>query len=194
MSAGRPGEAALIAGASERAAGAGPHLTPGTSAPPAGLACDLPLIVLDTNALLDWVVFRDPVAAPLEAALRAGRLRWIASPAMATEWHHVWPRSVFARWQPDAARTQAVFEQAHLVPEPPRGPLRCKDPDDQVFIDLALQHRARWLISKDAALLKLARRARLLGVEVMTFTAWAARLSAADAAAATGEPIAEAAA
>lgn len=170
MSAGRPGEAALIAGASERAAGAGPHLTPGTSAPPAGLACDL------------------------ETALRAGRLRWIACAAMATEWHHVWPRSVFARWQPDAARAQAVFEQAHLVPEPPRGPLRCKDPDDQVFIDLALQHRARWLISKDAALLKLARRARLLGVEVMTFTAWAARLPAADADVATGEPIAASAA
>lgn len=187
MSAGRPGEAALIAGAPSRAAVAAPEVTP-------GLPSDPPLIVLDTNALLDWVVFRDPVAAPLEAALRAGRLRWIACTAMATEWHHVWPRSVFARWQPDAARTQAVFEQAHLVPEPPRGPLRCKDPDDQVFIDLALQHRARWLISKDTALLKLARRARLLGVEVMTFTAWAARLSAADADAATGEPIAASAA
>lgn len=187
MSSAQHDGAARVAGASECAAGGGLRVAP--AQPP-----DLALIVLDTNALLDWVVFRDPVAAPLEAALRAGRLRWIASPAMATEWHHVWPRSVFARWQPDAARAQAVFEQAHLVPEPPRGPLRCKDPDDQVFIDLALQYRARWLISKDAALLKLARRARLLGVEVMTFAAWSAQMSAADAAAATGEPIAEAAA
>lgn len=135
----------------------------------------LPIIVLDTNALLDWLVFRDPVAHPLEAAIKAGRLRWLASPAMQAEWRVVWPRPVFARWQPDAQRAEAAFERAEIVDEPPRGPLRCKDPADQVFIDLALAHGARWLLSKDAALLKLAKRARLRGVEVLTFGAWAAQ-------------------
>lgn len=145
---------------------------------PGGMPPGLAVIVLDTNALLDWVVFNDPIARPLQAALQAGRLRWIACESMQTEWAHVWPRSAFARWQPDAARAQAVFAQAQRVPEPPRGPLRCKDPDDQVFIDLAVQHRARWLLTKDAALLKLARRARLLGVEVTTLAIWSARATA----------------
>jgi predicted nucleic acid-binding protein len=131
-----------------------------------------PVIVLDTNALLDWLVFRDPVAQPLEAALRAGTLRWLACPQMQHEWGHVWPRPVFARWQPDPALTEAAFDLAEIVPDPPRGPMRCKDPADQVFIDLALAHQARWLLSKDAALLKLARRARNAGTEVLTFAAW----------------------
>jgi predicted nucleic acid-binding protein len=132
-----------------------------------------PIIILDTNALLDWRVFKDPSASPLVDALSAGRLRWLASPAMQTEWGHVWPRSVFARWQPDPALTTTVFEQAEMVDEPPRGPLKCTDPDDQVFIDLALHAGARWLLSKDAALLKLAKRARLQGLGIMTLQQWA---------------------
>ena len=139
------------------------------------MSANAPIIILDTNALLDWRVFKDPSALPLADALSAGRLRWLASPAMLTEWNHVWPRSVFARWQPDPALTTTVFDQhAAMVDEPPRGPLKCKDPDDQVFIDLALHVGARWLLSKDAALLKLARRAKLLkGTGVMSLQQWA---------------------
>ncbi len=137
-------------------------------------ASGAPIIILDTNALLDWRVFKDPSASPLAEALLAGQLRWLASPAMQIEWGHVWPRSVFARWQPDTALTTTVFDHAHMVDEPPRGPLKCKDPDDQVFIDLALHVGARWLISKDAALLKLARRARLLGTEILKLPDWQA--------------------
>ncbi|MDI1258076.1 PIN domain-containing protein [Aquabacterium sp.] len=137
-------------------------------------AGQVPIIILDTNALLDWRVFKDPSASPLAEALQAGRLRWLASPAMQTEWGHVWPRSVFARWQADPALTTTVFEHALMVDEPPRGPLKCRDPDDQVFIDLALHVGARWLISKDVALLKLARRARLLGTEILKLPDWQA--------------------
>jgi predicted nucleic acid-binding protein len=134
-----------------------------------------PIVILDTNALLDWRVFKDPAAHPLAQALLGGRLRWLASPAMETEWGHVWPRSVFARWQPEPALTTTVYAHAEMVAEPPRGPLRCKDPDDQVFIDLALHVGAAWLFSKDAALLKLAGRARRLnGVRVMSLQSWVA--------------------
>ncbi|RZI81539.1 MAG: PIN domain-containing protein [Rubrivivax sp.] len=145
----------------------------------AALPGPVPIVILDTNALLDWRVFKDPSAHPLAEALQAGRLRWLASPAMLTEWNHVWPRSVFARWQPDPALTTTVFEHAEMVAEPPRGPLKCKDPDDQVFIDLALHVGAQWLFSKDAALLKLARRAKLQGVQVMPLQRWASTLTSA---------------
>lgn len=138
----------------------------------AASACT-PIVILDTNALLDWRVFKDPAAHPVAQGLLEGRLRWLACPSMEKEWHQVWPRSVFARWQPDEALTTTAFEMAKMVDEPPRGPLRCKDPDDQVFIDLALHVGATWLFSKDAALLKLAKRARLRGVEVVSLQNWA---------------------
>lgn len=134
----------------------------------------VPIVILDTNALLDWRVFKDPAAHPVARGLLEGRLRWLACPSMEKEWHQVWPRSVFARWQPDPMLTTTVFGMAEMVDEPPRGPLRCKDPDDQVFIDLALHVGASWLFSKDAALLKLARRARPMGVEVLSLQAWSA--------------------
>lgn len=141
---------------------------------PMNTTAHVPIVILDTNALLDWRVFKDPAAHPLAQALQEGRMRWLACPSMEKEWHQVWPRSVFARWQPDPALTTTVYQHAEMVDEPPRGPFRCKDPDDQVFIDLAVHVGAAWLFSKDAALLKLARRARLhRGIQIMSLQTWA---------------------
>ena len=126
-----------------------------------------PIVILDTNALLDWRVFKDPAATPVVDGILNGTLRWLACPSMEQEWHQVWPRSTFKDWQPDPQLTLTVFQHATFVDEPPRCSLRCKDPDDQVFIDLAVHVGARWLFSKDAALLKLARRAQKFhGVQV----------------------------
>ena len=134
-----------------------------------------PIVILDTNALLDWRVFKDPAAQPIAQAILSGQLRWLACPSMEQEWHQVWPRSVFKAWQPEPLLTLTVFQHATFVAEPPRGPLRCQDPDDQVFIDLALHTGAAWLLSKDAALLKLGRRAKkLTGLQVMPLTRWGA--------------------
>ena len=144
-----------------------------------------PIVILDTNALLDWRVFKDPAATPIAEAIVSGRMRWLACPSMEQEWHQVWPRSYLKAWHPDPMLTLTVFQHAEFVEEPPRGPFRCKDPDDQVFIDLALQVGATWLFSKDAALLKLARRAKTRGVTVSTLQAYVANQLAAprDAAA-----------
>ena len=135
-------------------------------------ALSIPIVILDTNALLDWRVFKDPAARPVAQGLAAGTLRWLACPSMEKEWHQVWPRSVFKRWLPDPALTTTVYQLAEMVGEPPRCALRCKDPDDQVFIDLAMHVGATWLFSKDAALLKLARRAKRSGVQVLSLQSW----------------------
>ena len=143
---------------------------------------DVPIVILDTNALLDWRVFKDPAAHPIVEAILAGRMRWLACPSMEKEWHQVWPRSYLKPWQPDPMLTLTVFQHATFVDEPPPCGLRCKDPDDQVFIDLAMHVGARWLFSKDAALLKLNKRAfRLQGVQVLRLTDWLS-LSETDAA------------
>lgn len=127
-----------------------------------------PGIVLDTNVLLAWLVFQDPVCQPLAEALEAGRVRWLAVPAMRREWEAVLARGVGAVRAPDAAVLDAAWARhACWLPEPPPGVglrHRCTDPDDQKFIDLALHADARWLLTRDRAVLKLARRARASGL------------------------------
>jgi predicted nucleic acid-binding protein len=69
----------------------------------------------------------------------------------------------------------SIFDQhVALLPEPPSAPLnlRCSDPDDQVFLELALAHGATWLLSHDRALLRLARRTRALGLHIVKPGDW----------------------
>lgn len=136
-----------------------------------------PAIVLDTNVVLDWLLFRNPACDPLNAALVAGDVRWIASTAMRDELAHVLARGTLDKWQPDLGVLWARWDQhCNEVPAAPRlGPpaaLRCSDPDDQKFIDLAVTCKAHWLLSHDHAVQRLARRLRDRGVTVTTPAAW----------------------
>lgn len=132
-----------------------------------------PAAVLDTNVVLDWLVFRDAGVAPLVAALESGALRWLATPRMQAEFDAVLRRGHLERWQADREHSLALFAQrAELCEEPPPSHLTCTDPDDQVFIDLAVARRCAWLVTKDRALLKLAGRARRHGVQVLPPARW----------------------
>ena len=130
----------------------------------------LPRLVIDTNWLLDLWVFDDPRAQPLRAALEAGELRWLATPPMRIEFERVlgYP-AVAKRLRADdrePATLLAEFEWRVEWAEPaPRAPVRCADPDDQGFIDLALQQGAT-LLSKDKAVLACRKRLQALGVAV----------------------------
>ena len=139
----------------------------------------LGLAVLDTNTVLDWLVFDDPLARGLGEAVRDGGLGWIATMTMRLECQRVATSPKLAHWRPDPPRIDACWDRwATITAEPPRpGPLRCTDPDDQVFIDVALAVGARWLLTRDRALLKLARRALPLGVQVLTPAEWVRRMT-----------------
>jgi predicted nucleic acid-binding protein len=137
----------------------------------------IPSVVLDTNVVLDWLVFRNPQCTPLAQAIEGGRLRWLVTESMRDELAHVLGRGVVDSWAPDR---NALWESWHKlslnVPQPIIGGsicLRCTDPDDQKFVDLAMSS-ARWLVSRDRAVLKLARRAQRLGVHVVTPERWSA--------------------
>lgn len=133
----------------------------------------LPTAVLDTNVVLDWLVFEDPGVAALAAALAAGRVRWLASPSMRAELAQVVERPQLAAWQPDPQRVLATFDRHAVACEPPPpSRLLCRDATDQPFVDLALHRRARWLFSRDRALLALARRARLQGLDIAPPARW----------------------
>lgn len=135
-----------------------------------------PTAVLDTNVLLDWLLFADPPALALGEAVRTGALAWLSCPALLAEFRHVLGRPLPAKWEKKREQllTYEIESWSALAPDPPRGPLACRDPDDQKFIDLALQCRAHWLISRDKALLCLARKAAPLDLRVATPAQWLA--------------------
>ena len=134
-------------------------------------------LVLDTNVVLDWLAFRNPVGVALEQALTAGRCRWLSTGAMRDELADVIARESLARWSIDARAVLAVFDAlaVRIGTPAPRGAAaspRCSDPDDQMFIDLAIACSAHALLTRDRALLRLAPRARALGVSIATPQAW----------------------
>lgn len=144
----------------------------------------VPKIVLDTNAALDALLFKDSRIAPLMQQVRAGKLGWIACPLMRTELANVLARPMLQKNAPNHPALMAEFDAlVALQDEPPclapaLSSLRCRDSDDQVFIDLALHCGASWLISRDRDLLSLARHALRHGLAILgpenwqTPTAW----------------------
>jgi predicted nucleic acid-binding protein len=138
------------------------------------LASEVPGAVLDTNVVLDWLVFAEPTVAALAAAAISQRLRWLATSAMRDELAHVLDRGLAARCGCDTAAMLARWDAHALTrePAPPALGLVCTDRDDQKFIDLAVGARARWLVTRDKAVLKLARRAHALGLSIVTPERW----------------------
>jgi putative PIN family toxin of toxin-antitoxin system len=144
-----------------------------------------PRAVLDTNVWLDLLVFRDPRAAGLDAALRSGAVVAVVDDACIGEWQRVLEYPVLAL--PPERRAALDLEFARLTSRaapaaPPCRLPRCRDPDDQKFLDLALASGARWLVSRDRALLTLARRTAREGwFDIVTPQHWPHAAPFADA-------------
>ena len=129
-------------------------------------------VVLDTNIVLDVFIFDDKASKPLQPALAAGQLRWLATQHMRNElervldYAHLVPRLAF--YQTSKADVLAQFDRyATLVEVAPRITAICKDPDDQCFLDLAVAHQAL-LLSKDKAVISMKKRLLALGVSAQT--------------------------
>ncbi len=125
-------------------------------------------LVLDTNIVLDLFVFADERAAALRQALEAGNVQWLATQAMRDElqrvldYAHIQGRLDYH--QLDAATVLARFDRhARIVDAAAQAGVTCSDPDDQIFIDLAVERQCT-LLSKDAAVLSMAKRLASQGV------------------------------
>ncbi|MBA2238354.1 MAG: putative toxin-antitoxin system toxin component, PIN family [Lysobacter sp.] len=138
-----------------------------------------PTIVIDTNAWLDLLLFEDPRASALREALRDGVVSAIASEPCREEWSRVLG---YPQLGLDPARRRALtiaFDElvhSHDVHADFREPIvlpRCRDRDDQKFVQLAYDTRARWLVSRDREVLALGRRTARAGwFEILTPQAW----------------------
>jgi putative PIN family toxin of toxin-antitoxin system len=127
-------------------------------------------IVIDTNIVLDLLVFKDPATGPLQHALNANQLNWLATQSMRDELARVlaYPQIVmrlnFYKLLADDVLT-AFDKYARIVAVAPKASVTCSDADDQKFIDLAVAHKAL-LLSKDKAVISMAKRLQTYGVEV----------------------------
>lgn len=129
-------------------------------------------IVLDTNIVLDLFVFNDAAAIPLKQALEAGELDWLATQPMRDELERVlaYPKIVprLAFYTLSADDVLAAFDRhARLMDVAGKASVTCSDADDQIFIDLAVAHKA-WLLSKDQAVLCMKKRLLALDVRAQT--------------------------
>jgi uncharacterized protein len=125
-------------------------------------------LVLDTNVVLDWIVFNDPGVESIARAIESGQARPVTSHACLEELRRVLE---YPALKLDAAARAIAFERyrasvtlfdAGVLPAPVELP-RCTDADDQKFLELAWHANAHWLITKDRALLKLSRAVGKLG-------------------------------
>lgn len=120
-----------------------------------------PLLVLDTNVVLDLLLFEDAIAYPILAALQHGQIRCVANEATLEELRRV---LAYPEFKLESVRQATLFTQyQRLVRVLDTQPVSvelpiCSDPDDQKFLELAASSHADLLVSKDRALLKLRRR------------------------------------
>ena len=133
---------------------------------PAALAGERPpVVVVDTNVVLDWWVFRGVDAVAVLQVILDGQLRWAITPRMRDEFRRVLQYKQMKGYEHDPQEALRQFDSAAFgVQMPARCSFKSRDPDDQVFIDLAVACGAKVLLSRDKALLRLAARARGLGL------------------------------
>jgi predicted nucleic acid-binding protein len=135
-----------------------------------------PLVVLDTNVVLAIWLWKDPRLDALGRLLSTGGIRWLSDKSTWDECLH--------ELRPDRCASLGLAAEAmaeHLEQLPrvswapaaasggvpsPTAALRCSDPDDQKFIDLAVSGRAQWLLTRDKAVLRLRRRALAVGLRI----------------------------
>ena len=118
-------------------------------------------MVLDTNVVLDWLHFHDRACAALDEAVARRRVQLLSADDCLQELESVLARPQFGLTGP--ARERLIFEYCRHVkrlepcPSPCTRLPACRDPDDQKFLELAARGRAGVLLSRDKALLALAR-------------------------------------
>lgn len=135
-------------------------------------------LVLDTNVVIDWLVFDDPYLAAFRERVLERRVLIMTNALAKWELARVldYPmlkldasrrREVLARYEGQA--TLAAMPEgfaANALQLPERFP-RCRDRDDDAFLALAFHSQAAGLVTRDKALLKLRKRARKFGVAIL---------------------------
>jgi putative PIN family toxin of toxin-antitoxin system len=128
-----------------------------------------PRLVLDTNVILDLLVFQDPAAEVVRMALDAKLVDAVRSEASMLELIDVIQRPTFRLNKEEQSIILQAWESSTRLLENGAiepAPFTCRDQDDQVFLDMAYSLRPALLLSKDLRVLELQAIAKRHGVEI----------------------------
>lgn len=133
--------------------------------------------MLDTNVVIDWLVFDHPFMNPLRHGVEQGRVVVLTHAPAQAELKRVLAyrqlklaedrqRDVFERYvrQTTVAAMPPDFSLKQLML--PGGFPRCRDRDDEHFLALAYHARADALVSRDNAVYGLKSRAAKFGLTI----------------------------
>ena len=145
-------------------------------------------LVLDTNVVIDWLVFDDPFMNPLRYGVRDAQIQVLTHPPAIEELKRVlaYPQlklnnerhqEIFARYLAGTTSSPmpAGFSTKQLML--PGGFPRCRDRDDEPFLALAFHTKADVLASRDNAVFGLKSRAAKFGVTILNVQQLIALLS-----------------
>ena len=121
-------------------------------------------VVFDTNVALALEVFADPRLVELRGCWDRDELQAIADEETLAEYERVL-RYPELRLDEAAAAAASLRYRARCTIIPHDSAIqpalpRCRDPDDQKFLLLAQRADARWLLTRDKALLALRKKVR----------------------------------
>ena len=123
-------------------------------------------VVLDTNIVMDMLHFGDPRTAALRKAIAGKQIQCCSDSICLAELERV---AAYPQFQLSHDEQQVLLrayrdivalcepDGANITPFLPR----CRDADDQKFLELAARCRAWMLVTRDKELLRLARPRRL---------------------------------
>lgn len=129
-------------------------------------------IVLDTHVLMECFFWKDEKVRVLREALQSGRLTAVLSRETLLELAGVLSRRQFGASEETVCGVLGtVADCAAMVPaETLAGTettARCRDPEDQKFLVLAVAARAGMLVTRDRLLFRAARKLRPLGIAAL---------------------------
>jgi predicted nucleic acid-binding protein len=117
------------------------------------------IVVFDTNVALALEIFADPLLSALRARWDLQQLTAIADAETLAEFERVLRYPELRLDEHAAVAAGRRYRERCLIFPPcaaiEAGLPRCRDPDDQKFLQLAQRAGAHWLLTRDKALLAL---------------------------------------
>jgi putative PIN family toxin of toxin-antitoxin system len=110
-------------------------------------------VVIDTNLFVRGLL-KGPVTAPLIEAWKERRFQLVIAEDLLAELFEVLARPKFARYftgEDVRELGNLIYERGNIV-QPARHAKLCRDPKDDVFLDVAIAGKAHYLVTGDGDL------------------------------------------
>ncbi len=117
-----------------------------------------PRVVLDTNVVVSAIFYEGGNEARVLDQALEGRIQLLASLDLLEEYREIVSRTKFNLSPLEVLGVfTALISLCRILLEPGRARIKCRDPDDQKFLDCAAAGRADFIVTGDPDLLSLKR-------------------------------------